>query len=111
MLSQQHGVRIPHWPEAIADYDETAALVSALDLTLSVCTSVAHLAGALGRAVWVMVPSNPEWRYGHVAEQMPWYPSARLFRQTQERDWSPVISSIERAVREHAAAWAEFARS
>ena len=111
MLSQQHGVRIPHWPEAIADYDETAALVSALDLTLSVCTSVAHLAGALGRAVWVMVPSNPEWRYGHVAEQMPWYPSARLFRQTQERDWSPVISSIERALREHVAAWADFARS
>jgi hypothetical protein len=98
-LGERHGVHVEHWPEAIGDYDETAALVSALDLTVSVCTSVSHLAGALGRPVWVLVPSNPEWRYGHAGETMLWYPSARLFRQVQARDWTRVIEDVERGLR------------
>jgi tetratricopeptide (TPR) repeat protein len=102
-LWQQQGIRVAHWPEAIADYDETAALVCALDLTVSVCTSVVHLAGALGRPVWVMVPRNPEWRYGYAGDTMPWYPSVRLFRQEQESDWAKVISSVERQLLEHIA--------
>ena len=100
---QNYGVSVAHWPEAIADYDETAALVSALDLTVSVCTSIVHLAGGLGRPVWVMVPRNPEWRYGHVGETMLWHPSARLFRQQQVGDWQPVISAVARALRERIA--------
>lgn len=73
----QSGIRIEHWSDAIEDYDETAALVCALDMTMSVCTSVVHLAGALGAPVWVLAPKNVEWRYGSAGEGMPWYPSAR----------------------------------
>jgi tetratricopeptide (TPR) repeat protein len=97
-IAREHGVRITHWPEAIADYDETAALVCALDLTVSVCTALVHLTGALGRPVWVMVPGNPEWRYGNAGEAMPWYPSARLFRQTARQNWSEVIAAVRAAI-------------
>ena len=103
-LRQRHGIDITHWPEAIADYDETAALVSALDLTISVCTSVIHLAGALGRPVWIMAPSNPEWRYGCAGAAMPWYPSARVFRQQREREWNDVIAEVSSALAEAASA-------
>jgi tetratricopeptide (TPR) repeat protein len=94
------GIHIEHWPEAIADYDETAALVCALDLTVSVCTSVVHLAGALGHPVWVLAPKNAEWRYGSAGEAMPWYPSARLFRQTREGAWGEVVDAVARRLRE-----------
>ncbi len=88
-------IAITDWPEAIdGDYDETAALVSALDLVISVCTSVVHLAGALGRPAWVMTPRIPEWRYGLERDTMPWYPSVRLFRQSERGTWQPVIAEI-----------------
>lgn len=93
-LARVHGVEVVHWPEAIADYSETAALVSALDLTVSVCTSIVHLAGALGRPVWVMAPHTPEWRYGHRGEALRWYPSARMFRQRDDKQWQPVIEAV-----------------
>lgn len=93
-LRSVHGVDIAHAPEAIADYDETAALCTALDLTVSVCTSVIHLNGALGKPVWVMVPAVPEWRYGRSGERMPWYPSVRLVRQAEGSDWSDVIGTL-----------------
>ena len=63
-------MRIEHWSEAIDDYDQTAALVCALDLVVSVCTALVHLGGALGRPVWVMAPYSPEWRYGFSGESM-----------------------------------------
>lgn len=89
------GIQVVDWPEAIdGDYDETAALVSALDLVISVCTSVVHLSGALGRPVWVMAPRVAEWRYGHQGETMPWYPSAKVYRQPAVGDWDSVISSV-----------------
>jgi hypothetical protein len=92
---------VHHWPEALADYDETAALLCALDLSVSATGSVVHLAGALGRPVWVMVPWLPEWRYGSAGEAMPWYPCARLFRQDAHSSWAPVIEQVsaELAVR------------
>jgi tetratricopeptide (TPR) repeat protein len=94
-LKEAHGITIADWPEAIdGDYDETAALVSGLDLVISVCTSVIHLSGALGRPVWVMVPHAPEWRYGLEGETMPWYPTARLFRQTESGSWDAVITTV-----------------
>ncbi len=93
-LAQDHGVQVAHWPDAIDDFAETAALVTALDLTLSVCTSIVHLAGALGRPVWVMAPYTPEWRYGHSGETLRWYPSALMFRQRDDRQWQPVIDSV-----------------
>jgi tetratricopeptide (TPR) repeat protein len=93
------GVAIAHWDEAIRDYEETAALCGALDVTVSVCTSVIHLNGALGRPVLVMVPVSAEWRYGHRGETMPWYPSVRLIRQVERGEWSPVIESVAQALR------------
>ncbi len=99
-LQAQHGIQIEHWPEVIADYDDTAALVCALDLVISVCTSVVHLGGALGRPVWVMAPYSPEWRYGFEGQTMPWYPSVRLFRSPAFGQWQPVIESVTTALRQ-----------
>jgi tetratricopeptide (TPR) repeat protein len=93
-LRLRHGIDIAHWQEAIEDYDQTAALVSALDLTISVCTSIVHLGGALGRPVWVLAPLSPEWRYGTAGETMIWYPSVRMFRQSAYGDWAPVIERV-----------------
>ena len=93
------GIRIWHWQEAIDDYDETAALVCALDLVISVQTSIVHLSGALGRPVWVMVPSVAEWRYLDRGEQMPWYPSVRIWRQDRLGEWQPVVERVAAALR------------
>jgi tetratricopeptide (TPR) repeat protein len=95
-FTAQAGIAIHHWPEAIEDYDETAALVCALDLTVTVCTSIVHLAGSLGRPVWVMAPHVAEWRYGHEGERMIWYPSVRMFRQPEPGAWKPVLSQLRR---------------
>lgn len=98
-FKDNHDIEITDWAEAIdGDYDETAALVSALDLVISVCTSVIHLTGALGRPVWVMAPFAPEWRYGLESETMPWYPTARLFRQTEIGSWNSVIGKVHSAL-------------
>jgi len=97
-LSKAWGVTLHHWPEAIADYDETAALLSALDLTVSVCTAVIHLGGALGRPVWVMAPKSPEWRYGAAFERMPWYPSVRVTRQAEAGAWEELVERTAREV-------------
>jgi tetratricopeptide (TPR) repeat protein len=100
-LRARSGIEVQHWPEAIDDYDQTAALVCALDLVVSVCTSLVHLGGALGRPVWVLAPVSPEWRYGFSGEAMPWYPSVRLFRQARYGEWEPVIAAAAREL----AAW------
>lgn len=92
---EAHGIAITDWPEAIdGDYDETAALVGALDLVISVCTSVVHLSGALGQRVWVMAPRVPEWRYGLEGETMPWYPTARVLRQEAAGAWAGVVTAV-----------------
>jgi len=93
-LTQEHGVILPHWQDALDDYEETAALICALDLVISVCTAVIHLAGALGKPVWVLVPAIAEWRYLDRGELLPWYPSARLFRQTEPGQWKCAIKQI-----------------
>jgi len=85
---------VHHWQDAIDDYDDTAALVTALDAVVTVCTAVAHLAGALGRPVLVMVPVAAEWRYGAAGEAMPWYPTVRLFRQARAAEWGDVLARI-----------------
>jgi tetratricopeptide (TPR) repeat protein len=97
-VAQRFGVQISFWPEAIENYDETAALCCALDQTVSVCTSVIHLNGALGREVWILVPAVPEWRYGYRGESMPWYPSARLFRQSMGEEWKTVVERLVSAL-------------
>jgi hypothetical protein len=98
------GVRVHSWDIVRSDYAETAALVSALDLVISVCTAVIHLGGALGRPVWVMVPYGCEWRYGIAGEEMPWYPSVRLLRQTSIGEWDAVIDKVAHGLHEVAQA-------
>jgi tetratricopeptide (TPR) repeat protein len=98
-LEARHGIRVIHWPEALADYDDTAALVTALDLVVSVCSAVVHLGGALGRPVWVMAPRVAEWRYGHEGPGMIWYPSVVVHRQPRDGEWSPVIAQVRKGLR------------
>ncbi|MFH1044952.1 MAG: hypothetical protein V1796_07925 [Pseudomonadota bacterium] len=88
------GIEVVDWQEAREDYEHTAALVSALDLVISVCTAVIHLGGALGRPVWVLAPYSPEWRYGIAGDGMPWYPSVTMFRQSRYGEWEPVIERV-----------------
>jgi hypothetical protein len=79
---------------ALTDFSVTAALVSCLDLVITVDTGVAHLAGALGRPVWIMLPLLLDWRWLLDRGDSPWYPSARLFRQTERRNWAGVLARV-----------------
>ncbi|WP_176060809.1 tetratricopeptide repeat protein [Paraburkholderia sp. BCC1876] len=84
--------------DALADFADTAALIDALDVVISVDTSVAHLAGAVGRPVWILLPRAPDWRWLLEREDSPWYPSARLFRQSRPGDWPAVIERVGTAL-------------
>jgi len=78
----------------VRDFADTAALVAQMDLVISVDTSVAHLAGAMGKPVWLLVPFSPDWRWLLERDDSPWYPSMRLFRQTAIGDWDSVVRLI-----------------
>ena len=93
-FNERGEVCIHEFSEALADYDETAALVSALDMVVSIQTAIIHLAGSLGTPAWVMVPFSPEWRYRRDVDTMPWYPCVRLFRQQQPMRWEKVIGQV-----------------
>ncbi len=77
------------------------ALIENLDLVISVDTSVAHLAGALGKPFWLLNRYNTCWRWLLDREDSPWYPTARLFRQDATREWEPVIQRVAAALRDH----------
>ena len=91
--------------EHLMDFVATAALVSCLDLVITVDTSIAHLAGALGRPVWIMLPFTPDYRWLLGRDDSPWYPTARLFRQTETRDYAPVIDRIRAELQNLIAVW------
>jgi len=78
----------------LTDFAETAALVSCLDLVISVDTSVAHLAGALGRPTWILLPYVADWRWLIGREDSPWYPTVRLFRQSETKEYASVIERV-----------------
>jgi hypothetical protein len=80
----------------LTDFADTAAIVSQLDLVISVDTSVAHLAGAMGKPVWILLPHMPDFRWLLERDDSPWYPSARLFRQPRAGDWRSVITWARR---------------
>ena len=86
--------------EDLRDFADTAALMSNLDLIITVDTSVAHLAGALGRPVWILLPFIPDWRWLLDREDSPWYPTARLFRQNETRQWEHVTARVHGALRD-----------
>jgi tetratricopeptide (TPR) repeat protein len=82
----------------LRDFADTAALIEAMDLVISIDTAVAHLAGALAVPVWIMLPFNPDWRWLLNREDSPWYPTARLFRQPAPFDWNSVVRSAAAAL-------------
>lgn len=84
--------------EALEDFDDTAAVIETCDLVISVCTSVAHLAGAMGKPTWILLAANADWRWLQDRDDTPWYGSARLFRQSALGDWSGVIERVGAAL-------------
>lgn len=82
------------WSRFLVDYAETAALVANLDLVITVDTSVAHLAAAMGKPTWIMLPHCPEWRWLHDRPDTPWYECVRLFRQPRPGDWDSVRDAV-----------------
>jgi tetratricopeptide (TPR) repeat protein len=82
----------------LRDFDDTAALLATLDLVISVDSSVAHLAGAMGRPVWLLLPFFGDWRWLQDRSDSPWYPSATLFRQAGPQDWKSVIAAVSNAL-------------
>ncbi len=78
----------------LGDFADTAAVLALCDLTICVDTSVAHLAGAMGRPLWVLLPFQPDWRWTLDAPRSPWYPAAELFRQPAPGDWAPAIARV-----------------
>ncbi|MGJ4949560.1 tetratricopeptide repeat protein [Bradyrhizobium sp. HKCCYLS20291] len=87
----------------IRDFVDTAALIDALDLVITVDTSVAHLAGALGKPTWIMLPFTPDYRWLLGRDDSPWYPSVRLFRQSERRDYVDVVARVRAALTEQVA--------
>jgi hypothetical protein len=86
----------------LADFSDTQAVLAQLDLLVAVDTSVAHLAGAMGRPVWLMLPAAPDWRWLLGRADSPWYPAHRLFRQGADRQWGPVAAQVAAALRDTA---------
>ena len=82
----------------VQDFADTAGLVAQLDLVMTIDTAVAHLAGALGKETWLLVPFAPDWRWGLNREDCPWYPTMRLFRQKNAGQWDEVVEQLATAL-------------
>ncbi len=84
--------------DRLADWQDTADLIAGLDLVIAVDTAVAHLAGALGRPVWMLNRFDTCWRWLREREDTPWYPTMRIFRQTAKGDWAGVMDRVRAAL-------------
>jgi hypothetical protein len=97
------GVDIVDFTSELADFADTAAFVANLDLVISVDTSTAHLAGAMGKPVWILNRFDTCWRWMLERSDTPWYPGARLFRQPALGDWDSVLATVREALTAHVA--------
>lgn len=86
------------WDSELHSFSDTAALIASMDLVVSVDTSVAHLAAAMGKPVWLLLPFSPDWRWVVGRDDSPWYPRMRLFRQPDTGHWAPVLAQIHQAL-------------
>ncbi|HZZ86975.1 MAG TPA: tetratricopeptide repeat protein [Caulobacteraceae bacterium] len=97
------GLRLVNHTDDLTDFADTADLIAALDLVIAVDTAVAHLAGALGKPVWILSRYEGDWRWLNGREDSPWYPTARLFHQRSAGAWDEVVARVAAALREAAA--------
>jgi tetratricopeptide (TPR) repeat protein len=102
-LSEQ--TNIVDLTSGLTDFVETSALMSCLDLVITVDTSMAHLAGALGRPTWILLPYTPDFRWLLDRDDSPWYPTARLFRQSERRDYAEVLDRVRAELSAEIVAW------
>jgi hypothetical protein len=93
------GLQIENLGRHLNDFYDTAAVIMNMDLIITVDTAVAHLAGALGRPVWTLIPFVPDWRWMLDRNNTPWYPTMRLFRQPRILDWGSVIKQVSNELR------------
>ena len=87
-------LKLIDWTAELSNFADTAALIANLDCVITVDTAVAHLAGAMGKPVWLLLPHVPDWRWLLARQDSPWYPSMRLLRQTQPGDWEGMIQKV-----------------
>ncbi|MBF0191543.1 MAG: tetratricopeptide repeat protein [Magnetococcales bacterium] len=99
------------WSGWLTDFAATAAVMSRLDLVITIDTASAHLAGSLGIPVWVLIHATADWRWSATGERTPWYPETRLFRQEQSGHWGGVIGRVSRALQRHAVLYREERRA
>jgi ADP-heptose:LPS heptosyltransferase len=88
------GSGLRHYGEELKDFTDTAALCELMDVVVSVDTSVAHLAAALGKTTWILLPYLPDWRWLLDREDSPWYGSVKLYRQDESRNWGVVFKRV-----------------
>ena len=100
MRTLRSDLRLKSFDHELRNFEDTAALAKNLDLIVSVDTSVAHLAGAIGLPVWILLPAVPEWRWTLEGDHTDWYPTARLFRQPSIGDWQTIFAAVSRALQE-----------
>jgi hypothetical protein len=93
------GMQILNWSDELRSFADTASLLANIDLLVTIDTSTAHLAGAMGKPVWVMLPYVPDWRWMLDRTDSPWYPTMRLFRQSVAGDWTLPVQEIVQALR------------
>jgi len=87
--------------DQITPFEDTAAVVALMDVLVSSDTAIVHVAGALGRPVWILLPFLPDWRWQLDGTDSPWYPTARLFRQPRAGDWDSVVNDVSGALSKH----------
>jgi hypothetical protein len=92
------GERVLDWTAELDDFADTAALVANLDLVISVDTAIVHLAGAMGKPIWLLNRYDPCWRWLLDRDDSPWYPTLRQFRQTRRGDWDRVMADVREAL-------------
>jgi hypothetical protein len=85
---------IRHFEDELNDFSDTAALISQMDLVISVDTSVAHLAASLNKPTLILIPYAPDWRWMLVRDDSPWYPTVKLYRQRTLGDWKPTLEAL-----------------